>query len=382
MAIYDIVGKANGVPASALIGRRVREWCPIAWWNTKMPPEVLAEEAREAVAAGYAFHKFKVRPWIDVYEQVAQVSAATPPEYRLDVDWNSMLLSVGEATPVLRELDTMEKIAIYETPIPHPDLEGYRQLREKVARPLAVHVKGHPLVPVLKNETTDGFVMDVGVGAMIRYNAISAEFGKNYWIQLVGTGITTAMVAQLGSVMSHARWPAVTVMNNYSDDLLVDPLTIREGYVKAPDGPGLGVEVDEEALERFRMEPPYQLCPAAGTSSPSPGRTGGRCTTRTCRRPGRTSSPATTRCRNAARGWTSASTTAPRTGPTCTRAPSSARCTTVSSAAENEPSRAAAGRRRTRSGRARPRTTGTRSGASGRRAACRRTVPCRRTPRP
>lgn len=259
MAIYDLVGKANGVPASALIGQRVREWCPIAWWNTKMPPEVLAEEAREAVAAGYTFHKFKVRPWIDVYEQVAQVSAATPPEYRLDVDWNSMLLSVGEATPVLRELDTMEKIAIYETPIPHPDLEGYRQLREKVARPLAVHVKGHPLVPVLKNETTDGFVMDVGVEAMIKYNAISAEFGKNYWIQLVGTGITTAMVAQLGSVMSHARWPAVTVMNNYSDDLLVDPLTIRDGYLKAPDGPGLGVEIDEEALERFRMEPPYQL---------------------------------------------------------------------------------------------------------------------------
>jgi hypothetical protein len=113
--------------------------------------------------------------------------------------------------------------------------------------------------PVLRDESTDGFVMDVAVGAMIKYNAICAEFGKNFWIQNVGTGITTALVAHLGSVMSHARWPAVTVMNNYADDLLVEPLTIRDGYVKAPDAPGLGVEVDEEALERLRMEPPYVL---------------------------------------------------------------------------------------------------------------------------
>lgn len=259
MAIYDVVGKSLGVPISHLIGRRVREWCPIAWWNTKMPPNALAEEAQEAVAAGYAFHKFKVRPWIDVYEQVEKVSAATPPEYRLDIDWNSMLLSVGEATPVLRELDQSEKVAIYETPIPHPDLEGYKELRKKVARPVAVHVNGAPLRSVLREETTDGFVMDVGIATMIKKAAICAEYGKNFWIQLVGTGLTTALTAQLGSVFTHARWPAVTAMNNYSDDLIVEPLTIRQGYVKAPDGPGLGVEVDEEALERFRMEPPYDL---------------------------------------------------------------------------------------------------------------------------
>ncbi|MFY7954492.1 MAG: enolase, partial [Armatimonadaceae bacterium] len=47
MAMFDLVGKALGVPAHSLMGHsRVREWVPIAWWNTKMPPEALAEEAR------------------------------------------------------------------------------------------------------------------------------------------------------------------------------------------------------------------------------------------------------------------------------------------------------------------------------------------------
>jgi L-alanine-DL-glutamate epimerase-like enolase superfamily enzyme len=257
MAIYDVVGKALGVPLSALIGPRVRDWCPIAWWNTKMAPAALAEEAADAVAAGYTYHKFKARPWFDVYEQVAAIGAATPPHYRLDIDWNGMLLHAGEAVPVLRELDRDERVAIYETPIPHPDLEGYRQIRAKVARPVAVHLHAQPYQAMLRQETCDGFVVERGIAAMRRQNTLNAEFGKPFGLQMVGTGLTTALCAHLGSVFSHARWPAVTAMNNYADDLIVDPLLIRNGFVQAPTGPGLGVTVDEDALERYRMNPPY-----------------------------------------------------------------------------------------------------------------------------
>src|SRR5207248_10690242 len=105
MAVYDVAGKALGVPVDRLFGLpQVRAWCPIAWWNTKMPPEMLAEEAREAVAQGYLAHKMKARPWFDVYAQVNAIAEATPPSYRIEIDWNDMLLNVGSAAPVLREL--------------------------------------------------------------------------------------------------------------------------------------------------------------------------------------------------------------------------------------------------------------------------------------
>ncbi|MDA0335802.1 MAG: enolase, partial [bacterium] len=48
-------------------------------------------------------------------------------------------------------------------------------------------------------------------------------------------------------------------LNNYTDDLLTQALTIRGGHVQVPEGPGLGVEVDEAALTKYIMEPPYKL---------------------------------------------------------------------------------------------------------------------------
>ena len=56
-----------------------------------------------------------------------------------------------------------------------------------------------------------------------------------------------------------AQWPAVNCLNNYADDLIVDPIQVSQGYAHVPDAPGLVVEVDEAALVKYKMEPPYEL---------------------------------------------------------------------------------------------------------------------------
>ena len=260
MAIYDVVGKALGVPVYRLFNlQKVRDWCPIAWWNTKMAPEDLAGEAEDAVAQGYIFHKFKARPWIDVYAQVEAISAVTPPHYRLDVDWNQMLLNVGTATPVLQRLDRCERVAIYEGPIMQHDVEGMRELRRNVAKPIAIHFGSPPLQAAVRESVCDGFVIGGGVAGVLRQGLLAGEFEKPFWLQMVGVGLVTAMAAHLGAVLPFAQWPTITCLNNYTDALLTTPLTIRGGYLQVPDGPGLGVEVDEEALSKYAMEPPYRL---------------------------------------------------------------------------------------------------------------------------
>lgn len=260
MAIYDLAGKAAEVPVHQLLGLpKVRDHCPIAWWNTKMPPEMLAEEARDAVVEGYTAHKFKVRPWIDVYAQVDAVSAVTPDGYHLDLDWNGFLVNAGHATPVLTALDKYEKVAIYESPIPHEDVTGYRHLRQHVTRPIAMHFMEPPVHLSTQLEMCDGFVVHNGVASILKKSVQAASFNKPFWLQIVGPGLTTAWCAHLGAVMSHAQWPAITCLNNYSDDLLVESLDIAGGFMRVPDGPGLGVEFDESAIERYRMEPPYDL---------------------------------------------------------------------------------------------------------------------------
>jgi L-alanine-DL-glutamate epimerase-like enolase superfamily enzyme len=260
MALYDLVGKALGVPAYRLFNLpRVREWCPISWWNIDMPPEALAAEAQEAVAAGYTSYKIKARPWWDIYAQVEAISAVTPPHFRLDLDWNNMLLNAGNAAPVLATLDTYPRVAIYESPIFQHDIEGQRLLRRKTTRPLALHFGEPPFPTVVRDEVCDGFVVGGGVASVLRQGALAAAFEKPFWLQLVGTGLTTALSAQLGAVLPFAQWPSVNCLNNYADTLLATPLTIQGGMLRVPDAPGLGVEVDDAALMRYRMHPPYAL---------------------------------------------------------------------------------------------------------------------------
>lgn len=260
MALYDVVGKALGVPAYRLFNMpRVRQWCPISWWNIDFPPEALAEEAKEALAKGYTALKTKARPWWDIYAQVEAMSAVTPPYFRLDLDWNNMLLNAGNAAPVLAELDKYERVAIYESPIMQRDVEGHRVLRQKTTRPIALHFGDPPFPTAVREEVCDGFVIGGGVASVLRQGTLAAAFEKPFWLQLVGTGLTTALSAHLGAVLPFAQWPSVNCLNNYADDLLAEPLTIQGGYVRVPDAPGLGVTVDEEALVRYRMDPPYEL---------------------------------------------------------------------------------------------------------------------------
>jgi L-alanine-DL-glutamate epimerase-like enolase superfamily enzyme len=260
MAIYDVVGKALGVPAYRLFNQpKVREAVPIAWWNIDFPPEALAEEAKDALAKGYTALKTKARPWWDVYEQVDQMSNVTPPHFKIDMDWNQMLINASNAAPVLNELDKQERVALYESPIFQRDTEGQRLLRRKTQKAIALHFGDPPFPVAVRDEVCDGFVIGGGVARVLREGTMAAQFDKPFFLQIVGAGLTTALSIQLGAVLTHAQWPAVNCLNNYADDLIVHPIQVTEGYAHVPDAPGLGVEVDEAALMKYKMEPPYEI---------------------------------------------------------------------------------------------------------------------------
>jgi len=77
---------------------------------------------------------------------------------------------------------------------------------------------------------------------------------------MVGTGITTAWMLHWGAVLSWATWPAISCWEIYTDDLITERLDISAGYGRVPEAPGLGVDLDEEALARYTV--PHDYCPA------------------------------------------------------------------------------------------------------------------------
>ena len=108
---------------------------------------------------------------------------------------------------------------------------------------------------VLHAHCSDGFVVGGGLSACRTQNALAASFNKPFWLQLVGTGLTTAFAVQLGSTLSHAQLPCITCSELWEHDLLKEGLEIVDGYAAVPDAPGLGVEVDEGVIDRYRVDP-------------------------------------------------------------------------------------------------------------------------------
>jgi galactonate dehydratase len=252
-ALWDLAGKAAGVPSHQLLGAQVRDRCPIAWWCRDMPAADWASEAQRAVAAGYRALKLKGRPWRDVIGQVEAVAAVLPAGVDLDIDFNGTLANAGVAVPYLRRLEEHPHVSIVETPIPQADVAGNKEIRAKTRLPIAMHFGTPPFMTAIREDVCNGFVVVGGAAQIMREATLAAEANKPFWLQWLGTGLTTAWMLQVGAVCSHAQWPSVTIMNAYSDDLLAEPLVVRNGYIPVPKAPGLGVEIDRDALEQFRI---------------------------------------------------------------------------------------------------------------------------------
>ena len=254
MALWDLAGQAAGVPCHRLAGGQIRGETPLAWWCIDMPPEDWEAEAKEAVASGYTAMKIKGRPWFDLVDQLDAVCSSAPGHLKLDVDFNDHLNDIGTAVSYLRMLEErFDRLAIWESPIPQRDVEGNRLLRRRISLPIAMHFGTPQFLTALAGEVCDGFVISGGASRVLREGTLAAEANKPFWLQLVGTGLTTAWAAHLGAVLSHARWPAVTCLNIYADDLVGGDLAVRGGFLKVPEGPGLGITPSAEAIERYRV---------------------------------------------------------------------------------------------------------------------------------
>ncbi len=262
MALFDAVGKELEVPVHRLLGVPVRTHCPISHWGHDMPPELYAQEAQLAVALGYTSMKIKTRPWFDVRETLRQISAVTPDGFKIDADWNDFLLSGPNSVPVLQELiSEFPKLSLVEGPLPVEDSDGNRLLMKGISIPVAHHYSDALARRILDGKVCDGFVMAGGISQIMRGGLTAASLNMPFFLQMVGTGLTTAMATHLGAVLSHAQWPAITCHEIYQDKLVESPIPVCQGYIEVSERPGLGVTLDMEAVSRYALQGDEHLVP-------------------------------------------------------------------------------------------------------------------------
>ena len=254
-ALFDAVGKVNDVPIYRLLGHRYRERPFVSWWAIDMTGKDWASECKDAVAEGYTDFKTKARPWFDLDDQCKVLTATLPDHFKIDFDYNSTLLDTARAIRYCTELEKYHHIAIWETPIPQGDVEGNKLLRKRTTIPIAHHFGSPPIMTALRQEVCDGFVIDGAATRVMNNGTVAGAASKPFWLQQVGTGITGTFSLHFGAVLSHARWPAVNCHQLYTKHMVTPAMKVENGSAAVPEGPGMGVDLDEDAVERFRVEP-------------------------------------------------------------------------------------------------------------------------------
>jgi L-alanine-DL-glutamate epimerase-like enolase superfamily enzyme len=280
IALYDLAGKAMGLPVSELIGGRVRDRIRLyASAGMYMPPEGYAAEAVAAREAG--FRGYKMRPALgpDKDLKTVQLMRQAAPDLDLMVDahtwWRMGDRSYGLWTvEQLAEEMAAYHIAWLEEPLPPQDHVAYARLKEKDFVPLASgeHEPDEDgYLDLILTQAVDYVQMDVvcqgGYALGRRLCAEIARQGMSFAFHSWGTALEVVAAAHLGICWPQivAEWLEYPIYSTndtigmypfpLAAEILKDPLEIERGDLVVPRAPGLGVAVNESVIDRYPWVP-------------------------------------------------------------------------------------------------------------------------------
>lgn len=257
MALWDIAGKRAGLPVHRLLGGAVRETIPLSFSIAN--PDFAADLARaeELFAGGHRVFKVKTG-YLPAAEDMARLEAlcSALPGLDLRVDYNQGLAPV-DAIRTLREVERFRPTFI-EQPVPRGQEAALAAITAALDTPVLADESVYSPTEMLR-AAREGLADCVSIKLMKcggyakaqAIDAIAAAAGMpSYGGTLWEGGIAAAAGAHLLASLPNCTLGCEFYMPSYAlvADICADPLRAGGGVVRLPDGPGLGVEVDEAAL--------------------------------------------------------------------------------------------------------------------------------------
>ncbi|MBT5875445.1 MAG: mandelate racemase/muconate lactonizing enzyme family protein [Candidatus Latescibacteria bacterium] len=264
-ALFDIAGQAYGIPVWQFFGQKVRDRIPVSYWSCAMEPQDSAAEAEVGASLGFTNHKLKARSW-NIVETVRLMKEAAGPEYMVGVDPNLEFGQLHVASRLAGELEAFGTVSNLEDPIPHNQLSHYRMLREKTHLPLAIHFgapqaggarpcRSGDVLSAVKAECIDYATLGGSVLEVRKAAAVAEAADMPCWVQMGGVclGVLAAYSVHLQATLKNATLPCDELPFVRDVDLLGGSMTLDQGHFVLPEGPGLGVELDMDLVQRYRV---------------------------------------------------------------------------------------------------------------------------------
>lgn len=294
IALHDLRGKALGKPCYELLGGARREFItPYA----SLQPEVsdfesykrsLLDWALEARRRGFRAAKLEVTPTGPyahkglqashqrMTEAIAAVREAVGPDFVLMVDVQYAFPDASTCLATIREWEPFNLYFI-ETPLPPDDLEGYARLSAEQPIPIAAGewlATRFEFLDLMDRGKVSVVQPDVGrVGGLTearRVCELARERGLTVVPHLWKTGISIAAAAHLAAATPHLAFieflPKELCESRLRKELVADELQMVDGVIPLPTRPGLGIELDRDALQRFKEAANRVMVPIVGSS--------------------------------------------------------------------------------------------------------------------
>lgn len=264
IALLDALGKANGCAVSTLlasVGFAPHTSVPVNAIIGAREKEAAVALALEARRSGFRCVKLKVglgSSSLEEIERIAMVRDAIGPEMHLRLDANEAW-NLDEAIAILSQCVPLN-VQYIEQPLRASDLVGMRALRQAIPIPFAADeaVRGlESAFQVLDSEAADVLIIKPQLAGGLRVGQQIIQAAAERGVHSVITSTLEAGIGLVAALHLAAASPGITfecglaTLQLLVDDLLVDDLPIRDGFITVPTGPGLGVALDWEALAKY-----------------------------------------------------------------------------------------------------------------------------------
>jgi D-galactarolactone cycloisomerase len=259
VALWDILGKVRGVPVYQLLGGKYRDKVPV--YATALYPEEPSKVAARARAyADQGFHGVKIKVGFDLQQDIRIVRAVRE---ELGKDFTVMTdANQGYSVDVgLKAAAAFAECGAFwlEEPLFVEDIEGHAKLREKGKVPIAVGENLHTYYAFenfIVRGAVDFIQPDVaragGITEIKRITALAAKHKVPVSFHTWGDGVALAASVHLSAALRDCIVMELDyTYNPLREELLQEPFKVQNGCLIPPDKPGLGVELNQDALQQF-----------------------------------------------------------------------------------------------------------------------------------
>ena len=264
IALLDALGKAEACGISTLLSpsdSAPRTGVPVNAVIGTGATQAAIAAALDAKVNGFSCIKLKVGLGLtvsDEIERIASVRDAIGPAMHLRLDANEAW-QLDEAIAILSRCVSYD-IQYVEQPLNAHDLVGMRMLRQAIAIPVAADEAVYNLESaylLLDSEAADILIIKPQLAGGLRVGQQMIQAATERGVRSVITSMIETGIGLAADLHLAASSPGVTLecglatLRLLVDDLLVDELPVRNGFLTVPTGPGLGVELDRQALDSY-----------------------------------------------------------------------------------------------------------------------------------